>query len=255
MKNKSQNTIAFFSDILSKYSSQGLKHAFFTSKVPFVKNPLEMLSDFSLPCEKISQFFLVEKSRLVIPQQFHSNIVKIIDNKNYQNSFQADGFVSREKNIALGVLTADCGPILFFDPQNEVIAATHAGWRGAFSDIIENTVKSMERQGAKRSSIQAILGPSLGVKNYVIDAPFREIFVKSNPDFENFFIKTENKDRYFFNFQEFILFKCKKSQIKADSLNLCTYKNQDSFFSYRRMKEQQGNELRRQISVILLKNI
>src|SRR5690606_15014759 len=100
---------------------------------------------------------------------------------------QADGMASATPGLVLGVLTADCGPLLFADPEDEIIAAAHAGWRGAFSGIIEATIEKMVALGARRRSIIAALGPTIGPENYEVGPEFVERFTAADPAFRALF--------------------------------------------------------------------
>ena len=95
-------------------------------------------------------------------KQIHSNKVVVVE-ENWERGQgpQADGFVTKTPGIILGILTADCGPLLFVDPQTRVIGACHAGWQGAFSGIVENTLVAMEQLGAQRDTIYAAMGPTI----------------------------------------------------------------------------------------------
>jgi len=148
---------------------------------------------------------------------------------------QKDALVTKEKGIALGVLTADCAPILFADVKNGVIGAAHAGWRGALSGVIENTVAAMEKLGAVRGAIHAAIGPCIGWNSYEVGPEFPAPFIAENPDFKRFFRPAFKSDRYMFNLSGYT--EAKLRDLKLASVEPSpadTLADEERFFSYRR---------------------
>jgi len=148
---------------------------------------------------------------------------------------QADAMVTKEKGIALGILTADCAPLLFADPHNGVIGAAHAGWRGALSGVIENTVAAMEKCGAARRSIHAAIGPCIWQNSYEVGPEFPAPFLAEDPEQKKFFRPAFKSDRYMFDLPGYVM-------AKLHALNLSsvepspadTLPDEARFFSYRR---------------------
>lgn len=133
---------------------------------------------------------------LYLLKQIHSNLVVTLDKKSENIGVEGDAFVTNQKNQIISIMTADCVPILFYDPANQIIAAAHAGWRGAYSGIIQNTVHSMIKLGAKAEQIMAAIGPSILQDAYQVGDEFYKTFLEQSPKNERFFIK-KNESFYF----------------------------------------------------------
>lgn len=188
-------------------------------------------------------------------QQIHSNDVAVVNDPwEHKDAPKADAIVTTRKNIALGILTADCLPILFADEKNQVIAAAHAGWKGAFSGIIENTVVKMKDLGAKKSEIIATIGPAIGADSYEVGEEFFGRFIEQSSDNKIFFVDSKNKGHFLFDLASYAkkrLNNCGISQINFIAQD--TYFNDNEFFSYRRSCKLGEAAYGRQISVITLK--
>lgn len=199
--------------------------------------------------------------------QIHSAEV-IAVNEPFTEKPQADAMVTNQPCIALGILTADCGPVLFADPESRVIGAAHAGWKGAFSGILENTIAEMEALGARRQHITAVLGPTISQASYQVDAAFCERFSQQDKDNERFFSPSLPAERfdafamqppqaishYQFDLPGYILHRLNNSGLaKAEALAMDTYNNEAEFFSYRRTTHLGEPDYGRQISAIMLK--
>ncbi|EJF89186.1 peptidoglycan editing factor PgeF [Bartonella tamiae] len=204
--------------------------------------------------ERITNFFHLKPQNLVTPYQIHSNKVHIIDSSNIAKQLEGDGLITLEKGIAIGILTADCGPILFADPNKKIIACAHAGWRGALNGIIENTIQNMEKLGSKRANIIAILGPCIGPKNYEINEEFRQNFLEERTTNTKFFVGTSSPTHYLFNLWAFILERLKEAGVQAECVEMCTYEDETRFYSYRRKTHRNESDYGRQMSVIMLEN-
>lgn len=183
--------------------------------------------------------------------QIHSDQVEIITEKPTQ-PLEADGLVTCTKNLALSVLSADCGPVLLHDPFNEVIGACHAGWKGAVGGIIENTVAAMCEIGASPASIEAVLGPCISQENYEVGHEFKSNILEFNFEIDGFF-ENNAKGIPHFNLPHFILSRLYACGIeKADWMGDCTYRNDKEYFSYRRNTHEGIKGYGRNISVIIL---
>ena len=145
------------------------------------------------------------KSILVTPKQIHSSIVHIVTEL-WDNLAAPDGdaVVTNKPGLAMGILTADCGPLLFCDPVNKVVGATHAGWRGAEAGIAQKTVEAMESLGAERSAILVALGPCIAQASYEVGPEFPTAFVEKDPNNGDLFVPSIKENHWMFDLKEFI---------------------------------------------------
>lgn len=189
---------------------------------------------------------------LISPYQVHgTNVVRIGAERTELPD--ADGLVTTERGIAIGVLSADCGPVLFADPQNGVIGAAHAGWKGAVSGILESTVAAMEHAGAARKSIHAVLGPCISAASYEVGPEFRDNVVNLDPNYKQYFVIPEGREREHFDLPGFIEGRLDALDLASVSLlRRCTYLEKGRFFSFRRSTHMEEPDYGRQISAILL---
>lgn len=253
-----------FSEKLSPLANDGIKHAFFTreggvssgiySSLNVGKGSDDKLENVIENRRIVATFMETEPEKLITVYQVHSSRAVIVDEPFKQEPPKADALVTSKRGLALGVLTADCGPVLFTDPKAGVIAAAHAGWRGALGGVLEDTIATMETLGAQRNKIIAVLGPCIGPKNYEVTDEFRKNFTDENSFYSNFFVKTDDQDHYLFNLWEFILYRLRQSQVNADCVEMCTYADEKRFFSYRRKTHRNEPDFGRQISTIMLEN-
>ncbi len=166
---------------------------------------------------------------------------------------KADAMVTRVPGLALGIATADCGPILFADPHNRVIGAAHAGWKGALGGVIEATVSAMEALGAQASGIVAVLGPTISQAAYEVDDAFAERFHHEAPGSQRFFAPGPRAGHVQFDLPAFILARLAEAGIgRASALGLCTYADAERFYSYRRTTHRVEADYGRLISAITL---
>lgn len=185
--------------------------------------------------------------------QVHSPDVVVIDKTSQRKQHaKADAMVTKDKGIALGILTADCGPVLFCDPKARVIGAAHAGWRGALSGVLENTIAAMEGLGAKRTAIKAALGPCIGQENYEVGTEFSSRFTALSDENIKFFKPSCRAEHYLFDLGHYIQHRLDGLGIESECLQRCTYRDQDQFFSYRRSTHRGENDYGRQLSVITI---
>jgi YfiH family protein len=166
---------------------------------------------------------------------------------------KADAIVTRNKNLAIGILTADCTPVLFADRQNGVIGAAHAGWRGALDGVLGNCVQAMESIGADRTQISAVIGPCIHQKSYEVGPEFRTAFIGVNASNAEFFVPSERDQHFQFDLPGFV-----KSKLACLSLNtiedvgIDTYSDKERFFSYRRTTHLKEQDYGRGLSAIVL---
>src|SRR6202166_4017604 len=167
----------------------------------------------------------VQPDRLLTAYQIHSPNVVVADKPwTRENRPHADAIVTRMPALAIGISTADCGPLLFADDQARVIGAAHAGWRGAFTGVIEATIVAMEKLGADRPRIVAVLGPTISQPNYEVGPEFVERFVAADAENARFFATSGRPDRAMFDLNGYIAARVQRAGIvKFDDLGLCTY--------------------------------
>lgn len=166
---------------------------------------------------------------------------------------RADAMVTRTPNIALGISTADCGPVLFADSEAKVIGAAHAGWRGAFTGVIEATIAAMEKLGAKRSRIAVALGPMIRQPNYEVGPEFLARFNDADPENARFFTPSERAGHAMFDLPGYIDKRLRGAAIEQiDDLATCTCADPERFYSYRRMTLRGEPDYGRHINAIAL---
>jgi YfiH family protein len=166
---------------------------------------------------------------------------------------RADALVTRTPGIAIGISTADCGPVLFADPRAGVIGAAHAGWRGALTGVIEAAVAAMERCGADRTNIVAAAGPMIRQPNYEVGPEFMERFRADCAQNERFFEPSPRAGHALFDLAGYIAARLAAAGIgRVEDLGRCTYADGDSFYSYRRATHRNESDYGRHINAIAL---
>ncbi len=163
---------------------------------------------------------------------------------------QADAMVTGRPNLLLGILTADCVPVLFHDRQANVIGAAHAGWKGAIAGVTDNVLTAMEELGADRTHIACAIGPCIAQSSYEVDAGFRTRFLEDDAANDRFF--DAGKPGHFqFDIESYVAARLQTAGvIKIEKLGLDTYAHEDRYFSYRRSCHQEEAGYGRQISLI-----
>lgn len=165
---------------------------------------------------------------------------------------QADAFVTATPGIILGILTADCIPILFADPTARVIGATHAGWKGAYNGIVENTVAAMEALGATRANITATIGPAIEQKSYEVGPDFKDRLTGQDAFNDRFFIPSPKDDHHMFDLKGYVKSQLIAAHVGPNLLANDTCSEEDTFFSFRRATLRKEPAYGRQISAIIL---
>ncbi len=251
----------FFSSKLNKFKN--LKHCFFSRNSGVSKGLYKslncglgsndkkenVLKNLSLVSKKIK----CEAKSLITLNQKHTNKVIHFENKNFvQNKLTGDAIVCEIKNIGIGILTADCAPILFYDPEKQIIACTHAGWKGALNGVIDNTIKKFEELNSNNNNLIAVVGPCIGKKSYEVKTDFFKKFKSKNKNNQRFFNKI-NKDKYLFDLRGFINKEILNLNINnIENIEMDTFSNQNYFYSYRRSCLNKEKDYGRCISVILM---
>ena len=190
--------------------------------------------------------------------QIHSNSVLVINKPSIISStIQADALITKLPNIILGILTADCVPVLLYDHEDKIIAAVHIGWRGAKNKIIINTLEKMRSIGSNLSNIIAGIGPCIGYNSYEVGEDLLDQFVSENNKSIRYF-KKFNKNKYLFNLSGFIASQLLAMKINKNNISISkhdTFKEDNEFFSHRRSLQNNEFNCGRMISTIsIIKN-
>ena len=203
---------------------------------------------------KIVKNRISKKSKdIFLVHQTHSNKFVFIDEKFkfFKKKIKADAIITDQKKQPIAVLTADCVPILLYDHKKNMIAAIHAGWRGAFKGIIKRVIFFMIRKGCERKNIIAAIGPCIGNKSYDVKNDFFKKFIKKNKKNKIFFKKKKNNT--YFDLPTFV-----KSQLKSikilniDRINIDTFVKKNNFFSARQSLKSRHDDYGRNISIIMI---
>jgi YfiH family protein len=191
---------------------------------------------------------------LITAYQIHSPDVVVADQPwTIESRPRADAIVTRAPRLAIGVSTADCGPLLLADAEAGVIGAAHAGWRGALTGVIEAAIAAMEKLGAERSRIVAALGPIIRQPNYEVGPEFVARFLAADADNTRFFAASERAGHAMFDLAGYIADRVQRAGIvNFEDLGLCTYAEPERFFSYRRTTKQGEPDYGRHINAIAL---
>ncbi|MGN0929927.1 MAG: peptidoglycan editing factor PgeF [Alphaproteobacteria bacterium] len=185
----------------------------------------------------LSSIGLDANTSLITLNQKHTDNVIVIDKQpdnvnNYLN-IEADGLLSTVPNVAIGILTADCVPVILIDEKKKIIGAIHCGWQGIYNDIIKATAKKLNDLGSNINEIKVALGPCLKQKSYEVDFDFKDKIVAQNKAFNILFKPIKNK--YLFDCTKYCIMKLKAEGFKSiETLDFDTYTQKDLFFSYRR---------------------
>ena len=246
----------FYSKRLKKFKN--LNHCFFSRRGGYSSGLYKSLNcgkgsrdkrkNISKNLEYVSKKMYVKKKRLILMHQTHSNKVIEINNSNLNKNIDSDAMITKNKHIALGVLTADCVPILIYEKKNEIIGCIHAGWKGAFSGIIKKTIYKIKKKNSSYDIIASI-GPCISTKSYEVDLNFYKKFITKAKKNKKYFI-FKNKNKKFFNLRKYVNDKLLELNVKVDHINRDTYKEKKNFFSYRRSSKLKQNDYGRCISTI-----
>ena len=249
----------FKSKLLNKFDE--IEHGFFNSKGGYSNGIYESLNcgigskdlrkNVFRNLEKVAKQINTNKQNIILLNQVHSN--KVI---NVRDIFKirriGDGLITNRKKLALGILTADCAPILIFDPKKKIIAALHAGWKGAFKDIIGKTINKLNQKGSKSKDLIAVVGPCISIKNYEVKKDFLNKFLQKSKKNIKFF-KLYNK-KIFFSLNSYIKSQLINMKIKRiEIINKDTFPKKNNFFSSRRSIKNKFNDYGRNISIIMIK--
>ncbi|MES0880725.1 peptidoglycan editing factor PgeF [Roseibium sp. SCP14] len=204
--------------------------------------------------DRVASELGVASDMLVSPYQIHSpDVITLSGPWDEDADRKADALATNTPGLAIGVSTADCGPVLFADPEARVLGAAHSGWKGAISGVLQNTVAAMEDLGADKDCIVAVLGPTISRTAYEVGPEFHERFADADPENIRFFGPSEREEHYMFDLPAFITGKLSELGLgRVVNLGICTYADEGRFFSYRRTTHRNEPDYGRQISAIAL---
>ena len=251
----------FFSSKLKNFKN--IKHCFFSRK-----NGVSVGCYKSLNCgmgsnddkksvlrnlDIVSKNIGCKNESLITLNQTHSNkVIYFKDKSSIENRLSGDAIVTSIKNTGIGILTADCAPLLFYDPIKKIIGCAHAGWKGALNGIISNTVKKFNDLNSDNNDLIAVVGPCIKKNNYQVENDLLEKFFENDKKNEIFFQKIK-KNKYFFDLRGFINKELHSLNIKnIENIKKDTFSEESYFFSYRRSRANKDLDYGRCVSVILM---
>jgi hypothetical protein len=196
----------------------------------------------------------VEPGHLITAYQIHSPDVVVAEQPwDESNRPRADGIVTRAAGLAIGISTADCGPVLFADGEARVIGAAHAGWRGALGGVLEATIAAMEKLGASRARIVAAMGPMIRQSNYEVGADMMERFIAADRANARFFKPGVRAGHAQFDLPGYLAARLERAGInQIEDIGQCTYADPSRFYSYRRATHRAEKDYGRHINAIAL---
>ena len=251
----------FYSKKLKKIKQ--IKHCFFSRKNGFSKGIYKGLNcgkgskdkkeSVKKNLDYVAKKMDIRRDKLILMYQTHSSKVVEIKKNNYKKKIIADAMITKMKGYSLGVLTADCVPIILYDTKNEIIGCIHAGWRGALLGVIRNTIAKIKKISSG-NKIYACIGPCIGKKNYEVDKNFYKMFMAKSKNNKIYF-SNKNKNKKLFNLRKFITNKLIKSNINVDQVDRDTFAEKSNFFSYRRSCKLKQKDYGRCISTICMSKL
>ncbi len=212
-------------------------------------NKRDVHKNLEVVCNKIN----AESKKVVLLNQIHSDKFYYIgkNSKFNSNKFKGDALITDKKNLPIAVLTADCAPILIHDEDKKMIAAIHAGWKGAYKGIIKKVINFMITKGCSPQNITAVIGPCISVNNYEVRDDLKKKFIKK--DKKNIIFFKIDKNKNYFDLNKYIHFELESLNIKKiDIINKDTFNAKNNFFSARRSISRNENDYGRNISIIMI---
>ena len=246
---------------LSKFKN--IKHGFFNKKggksngiykslncgIGSSDKKKNVRNNLKIVCKKINCSY----KKLILLNQIHSNKFYFIS-KNFKfnkKKLKGDALITNVKNIAIGVLTADCVPILIYDKNLKVISIIHAGWKGAYIGIIKKVIRFIINNGSNAKDLIAVIGPSILQKNYEIQKDFKDKFLKKDKQSKIFFKLIKNKT--YFSLNKYVYSQLKKLGVNnLEIINKNTFDPKNNFFSARRSIRNKESDYGRNISIIMI---
>lgn len=239
----------------------GVRHGFFTRKGGASSGIYAGLNCGPGSCDqreavamnraRAAAALMVPPHRLHSVRQVHSVAVVAIGPEGWDERPTADAMVTATPGMALGVLTADCAPVLFADPRARVIGAAHAGWKGALGGVCEATISAMETLGGRIERMRAVIGPTISQRAYEVGPEFMERFLEENAGYDRFFTGGTG-DRLRFDLAAFVLHRLREAGMAAEWTGHCTYSDPERFYSYRRATHAGEPDYGRMLSAIVL---
>jgi YfiH family protein len=204
---------------------------------------------------RAARAFERDEADLLTVHQIHSTDVLTIGDTRWTSpgAPKADGLVTDRPGVVLGVLAADCAPVLFADPDAQVIGAAHAGWKGALAGVTDTTIAAMERLGAKRDRIKAVVGPCIGSTSYEVGPEFPGPFLAQNKGNTAFFEPAKRTGHFMFDLGGYLLYRLARAGVVATTTGHDTLTATEDFFSYRRNTLQGVRDYGRGLSAIALR--
>ena len=208
-----------------------------------------VLNNLKIVCKKIN----CSSKNLILLNQIHSSKFYFI-NKNYKfkkKKLNGDALITNVKKIALGILAADCVPVLIYDKNLKIISAIHAGWKSVYKEIIKKVVKFFIKKGSNTKNLVAVIGPSISEKSYEVQKDFKDKFLKKDKQSKFFFKIRKNKT--YFGLNKYVYYHLKKLGIKnLEIIKKNTFDPKNNFFSARRSIQNKENDYGRNISIIMI---
>tara|TARA_Y100001970_G_C14248715_1_gene870180 strand:+ start:199 stop:954 length:756 start_codon:yes stop_codon:yes gene_type:complete len=240
---------------------RSIKHAFFNRSggksggiykglncgIGSLDNKKDVIKNLNIAKNKIG----LSKNNLVLLKQIHSDKFHFIKTSfNFKKKI-GDALLTKTKKIGLGILTADCVPILLFDKKEKIIGAIHAGWKGAYKGIIYKVVKFMIKKGCDKKNIIAVIGPCITQSSYEVKKDFKIKFLRKNRKYKSFF-KLRNGKTYF-SLNKFVYYQLKELGVNnLEIINKNTFDPKNNFYSARRSKKNNDSDYGRNISIIMI---
>ncbi len=192
-------------------------------------------------------------NKLLTLYQIHSPNA-VVANEPWEQGPQADAMATNVPGLALGILTADCAPVLFADSAARVIGAAHAGWKGALTGVIGSVLEKMESLGADRARISAAIGPCISQDNYEVGPEFITRFTDAAKDNSRFFVPSDKAGHWRFDLEAYVVHRLQEAGLtNIEPLSACTYAREGDFFSFRRATHRAEKDYGRQVSAIVLR--
>ncbi len=237
-----------------------LKHCFFSRKNGVSKGIYKSLNcgigsndnpnDIRKNLEIVSKTFNIHIDKLALMNQTHSNKVLIVEDIKKSERFNCDALLTTSDKFALCVLTADCAPILIYEIEKKIIGCIHAGWKGAYSGIIENTLSEIIKMGGSLNRLISIVGPCISQNNYEVKKNFYSNFMDQSKDNSKFF-KEKNDNFFNFDLRGYINKKLADLRVlKLENISVDSFASKSEYFSHRRAKKLGEDDYGRCISAI-----
>ena len=203
--------------------------------------------------ETVSNKINAKSRKIILLNQVHGNKFYYIDKNSRlgKKKFNGDALITTMRKLPIAVLTADCAPILIHDEDKKIVAAIHAGWKGAYKDIVKKVVKFMIKKGCSPNNITAVIGPCISSNNYEVKDDFIKKFIKK--DKKNIIFFKRIMDKNYFSLNRYIHFQLNSLNIKKiDIINKDTFNFKNNFYSARRSISRNENDYGRNISIIMI---